>query len=159
MRILSIDPGFERVGIALIERSPKQKDVLLFSECFKTNAKINFDERLLLIGKNIEMLVKKYKPETFAIEKLYFTNNQKTAMNVAEVRGMLLYIAKKNNLSVFEYTPPQIKVAVTGYGKADKGMVMDMVPKLIEIKKKITSDDEFDAIAIGITCLACEKFR
>jgi crossover junction endodeoxyribonuclease RuvC len=80
-------------------------------------------------------------------------------MGVAEARGVIIYVATKNNLSVYEYTPPQIKVAVTGYGKASKQMVMSMVPKLICVATYINSDDELDAIAIGLTCLACEKMR
>jgi len=157
MKILAIDPGFERVGIAVIEKTFLNKDLLLFSECFKTSAKMPFPERLREIGMELELVIKKYKPERLAIEKLYFTTNQKTVMGVSEARGTMIYIAAKNNLSVYEYTPPQIKVAVTGYGKASKDMVMSMVPKLIEIKKEIKSDDELDAIAIGLTCLACEK--
>lgn len=157
MKVLSIDPGFERVGIAIIEKTHLQKDKLVYSLCFKTSAKISFPERLKNIGIEIEKIIKKYKPEVLAIEKLYFTTNQKTAMGVAEARGMILYIASKNNLAVCEYTPPQIKLAVTGYGKASKEMIMSMVPKLIDIKDIIKSDDELDAIAIGLTCLACEK--
>jgi crossover junction endodeoxyribonuclease RuvC len=158
MRILSIDPGFERVGIAIIERLPKQKDTLVYSTCFKTSAKLPFHERLTAIGNEVELTIKKYKPSALAIEKLYFTTNQKTAMGVAEARGVIIYSASRNGLSLFEYTPPQIKVAVTGYGKADKNMVMSMVPKLISIPAAISSDDELDAIAIGLTCLACERF-
>ena len=84
--------------------------------------------------------------------------NQKTAIDVAGVRGMLFYIAKKHSLSVFEYTPLQIKMAVTGYGKSDKKQVTDMVTKLIKIDKKIKFDDEYDAIAVGLTCFASERF-
>jgi crossover junction endodeoxyribonuclease RuvC len=157
MKILSIDPGFERVGIAVIEKTNLKKDILVYSECFKTSAKIPFCERLEKIGSEVESVIKKYKPEALAIEKLYFTTNQKTVMGVSEARGAIIYVAAKNNLKVYEYTPPQIKVAVTGYGKASKEMVMSMVPKLIDIKIKINSDDELDAIAIGLTCLACEK--
>ena len=113
--------------------------------------------RLKNIGQELEIIIKKYKPKALSIEKLYFTTNQKTAMNVAEARGTIIYICAKNNLQIYEYTPPQIKIAVTGYGKASKEMVMSMVPKLINIKKEIKSDDEIDAIAIGLTCLACEK--
>lgn len=157
MRILAIDPGFERVGIAIVEQ--KEKNVsLVFSGCFKTSAKISLHERLYLIGQEVERVIKKYKPEVLAIEKLYFTTNQKTAMGVSESRGVIIYSASCLGLKTFEYTPPQIKVAVTGYGKADKNMVMSMVPKLIKINKSIKSDDELDAIAIGLTCLAHEKF-
>jgi crossover junction endodeoxyribonuclease RuvC len=158
MKILGIDPGFERIGIAIIERKPKEKDALVYSYCFKTSAKIPFHERLTAIGNEIEKIIKKYKPEALAIEKLYFTTNQKTVMGVSEARGVIIYSASRNGLQIFEYTPPQIKVAVTGYGKADKNMVMSMVPKLIYIDKKISSDDELDAIAIGLTCLACVGF-
>jgi crossover junction endodeoxyribonuclease RuvC len=157
MRILSIDPGFERVGIAVIEKTFLKKDLLVYSNCFKTSAKIPFPHRLRDIGLEIGKVIKKYKPESLAIEKLYFTTNQKTAMGVAEARGVIIYEASKNGLSIYEYTPPQIKVAVTGYGKATKSMVMSMVPKLIELPSDIKSDDEIDAIAIGLTCLACEN--
>ncbi len=158
MKILAIDPGFERVGIAILERIPKQKDILVYSTCFKTSSKIPFHERLLAIGKEIEDIIQKYKPTALAIEKLYLTNNQKTVMGVAEARGVIVYSASREGLDIFEYTPPEIKVAVTGYGKADKNMVMSMVPKLISMGTTSTSDDELDAIAIGLTCFACEKF-
>lgn len=158
MRILAIDPGFERVGIAIIEKN-KSKDILVYSNCFKTSNKLPFEKRLRAIGIELEKIIKDYKPEILAIEKLYFTTNQKTAMGVSEARGVMVYIASVNNLKIYEYTPPQIKIAVTGYGKASKEMVMSMVPKLIKIKDNIKSDDELDAIAIGLTCLACGKFN
>lgn len=158
MKIIGIDPGFERVGIAIIEKEPKQKELLVYSECFKTDSKLPFYERILLIGNKIEEIIKKYNPEKMAIEKLFFTNNQKTAMGVSEARGVIIYTGIKNGLDIHEYTPPEIKIAVTGYGKSDKSAVMSMVPKLIKIEKEIKSDDELDAIAIGLTCSACEKF-
>lgn len=157
MKILAIDPGFERVGVAVIEKTNSPKHTLVYSDCFKTKKGLDFHLRLSLIGEEIERLVKKYKPKSLAIEKLYFTTNQKTAMGVAEARGVIIYCASHNGLEIFEYTPPQIKVAVTGYGKADKNMVISMVPRLINIEKKTKLDDELDAIAIGLTCLACEK--
>lgn len=160
MKIISIDPGFERIGIAIIEKvSGNEKEELLYSNCFKTSAKISFHDRLLLIGQEIKKVIKQYNPKILAIEKLYFTTNQKTVMGVSEARGVIIYEAKENDLTVFEYTPPQIKIAVTGYGKSDKNMVMSMVPKLIKIQKEINSDDELDAIAIGLTCFAHEKFK
>lgn len=158
MKILSIDPGFERVGIAVIDHNNKNKDILIYSECFKTSAKLILSDRLNLIGQEIERVIKKYKPKALAIEKLYFTTNQKTVMGVSEARGVIIYCATSNKLKIFEYTPPQIKVAVTGYGKASKQMVMAMVPKLIKIDFPSNSDDEIDAIAVGLTCLAHERF-
>lgn len=157
MKVLAIDPGFERVGIAVIEKTHLNKDKLVYSTCFKTSPKIPLPERIKNIGLEVEKVIKKYKPEVLAIEKLYFTTNQKTVMGVSEARGAIMYVASTNGLSICEYTPPQIKLAVTGYGKASKEMIMSMVPKLIEVDKSVKSDDELDAIAIGLTCLACEK--
>jgi len=154
MRILAIDPGFERIGIAILDKTLKPKHELVYSSCFKTRADIPFHARLTLIGNEIEKIIKKFKPEALAIEKLFFTNNQKTVMGVSEARGVIIYSASRNNLLIFEYTPPQVKIAVTGYGRSTKDGVMSMVPKLIEVRTKVTSDDELDAIAIGITCLA-----
>lgn len=159
MIILSVDPGFERVGIAIIEKEEGKKESLIYSSCFKTSAKIEFHERLNLIGQEIERIIKKYKPESLAIEKLYFTTNQKTVMGVSEARGVIIYCSVSNGLLVSEYTPPQIKLAVTGYGKADKKMVINMIPKLIKISPLIKSDDELDAIAIGLTHLAFYNFN
>lgn len=156
-RVLAIDPGYERVGIAIIEKDEKGKELLVFSECFKTSAKINLHERLEKIGMHVLEIIKKYHPNILSIEKLYFTTNQKTVMGVSEARGVIIFVAKTNHLEIFEYTPPQVKVAVTGYGKATKEMVMSMVPKLIKIGSDIKSDDELDAVAIGLTCFACEK--
>ncbi len=158
MNILAIDPGYERIGVAVIKHDKKEKDSLVYSSCFKTNVKKVFHKRLVDIGEEIDRLIQKYEPTALAIEKLYFTTNQKTVMGVSEARGVIVYVASKNKLDIFEYTPPQIKVATTGYGKADKKMVMSMVNKLIHIENKSKSDDELDAIAIGITCIACEKF-
>ena len=158
MRLLAIDPGFERLGIAIIDKERHGKEVLVYSSCFKTKATLPFHTRLSEIGAELERVIKEYEPKALAIEKLYFTTNQKTAMGVSEARGVVVYSASRNNLDIYEYTPPEIKIAVTGYGKADKNMVINMVGKLIKIDKKTNSDDELDAIAIGLTCFAREKF-
>ena len=105
----------------------------------------------------IDRIIKKFSPDIFAIETLYFSKNQKTALEVSGAKGVLLYKAAKFELPVFEYTPMQVKVAVTGYGKSDKKQVIDMVEKLIKIDKKIAHDDEYDAIAVALTCIALEK--
>ena len=156
MRILSIDPGYERVGIAVIEKT-SDEEKLIYSDFFKTSPKLPFTERLELIGKEVEKIIKKHKPKAFAIEKLFFNTNQKTAMNVSEVRGALIYIALKNKLTVYEYTPLQIKSAVCGDGHGNKDQIIAMVKNLIQIEKEINNDDEYDAIAIGLTCFASER--
>jgi crossover junction endodeoxyribonuclease RuvC len=156
MKVIAIDPGYERMGVAVIEKI-KGKENLIFSECFKTSPKIPHQERLKLIGKEIEALIKKYKPEGMAIETLFFKNNQKTAMHVSEARGVMLYVAASSGLEVMEFSPMAIKVAVTGYGSSDKDQVMFMVKKLIKIETKIKYDDEYDAIAVGLTYFASLK--
>lgn len=154
MKIIAIDPGFERLGIAILEKKLHEKEKVIFSECFKTSSKDPFGKRLKEIGEHIRLLIKKYKPEALAIETLYFTTNQKTIITVAEARGVLLYEIARAELPIYEYTPLQVKIAVTGYGKSDKRGVMDMVRKLVIVPEEKVSDDEFDAIAIGLCCLA-----
>jgi crossover junction endodeoxyribonuclease RuvC len=154
MRILGVDPGFERLGIAVIEKNKSEKEQVLFSECFKTMSKLPFSERLVLIGEEIKKIIKTYKPEILAIETLFLTTNHKTVMHVAEARGVVIYEAQCAGLKVFEASPPQIKVATTGYGKATKEQMIKMVKMLVKIDKNKTSDDELDAIAIALTALA-----
>jgi crossover junction endodeoxyribonuclease RuvC len=157
MRIISIDPGYERLGLAVIEKEKNKKEVLIFSECFKTSSKLPHSERLTLIGDRIKEVIKKYKPEQLATEKLFFSGNQKTAMLVAEARGVILYSGTSSGLPVFEYTPNEVKIAITGYGRSEKRQIIDMVKKLIDVKKSKESDDEFDAIAIGLTHFAIQR--
>ncbi len=155
MRILGIDPGFERLGIAILEKSLKNKrETVIFSECFKTSAKLDFTERLRLIGKEVRTIIKNYKPEVLAIETLFLNTNQKTAMKVAEARGVVIYEASLAGLRVFEASPPQIKMAITGYGRSDKAQINKMLKILVEIDKNKTSDDELDAIAAALTAFA-----
>ena len=158
MKLISIDPGYERLGIAIIEKQKSTKEKVLFSECFKTSTKLSHGERLCLIGKEIEKVITEHKPDALAIESLFFSTNQKTALLVAEARGVILFQAAAHSLPVFEYGPGQIKVAVTGYGKSDKEHIISMIPKLVVITKEIEYDDEYDAIAVGLTCFASERF-
>ena len=156
MKIIAIDPGYERLGIAILEKGTG-KETLLFSECFVTKTTEKHEDRLRLIGEEIGKVIKKYEPEAMGIETLFFKNNAKTAMKVSEARGVIMYEAAKNGLKVMEYTPLQIKVAVTGYGKSDKEQVTEMVKRLIKITRPIKYDDEYDAIAVGLTLFACHR--
>jgi len=158
MKIIAIDPGYERLGIAVLEKESGKKEILLYSNCFKTDKKLEHFERLGLIGNEISKIIDEFEPKTLCLETLFFSANQKTAITVAEARGVILFQASKHNLKVYEYGPGQIKVAVTGYGKSDKQSVNMMVNKLIKINKEIKHDDEYDAIAVGLTCFAIEKF-
>jgi len=154
MIVLGIDPGYEKVGVAILKKEISGKEELLFSSCIKTNKKENHSSRLGCIGNEIEKIIKEYQPDTLAIEKLFFNTNQKTALLVSEARGAILFVAQKNGLEIKEYTPPQIKLATTGDGKADKKQMIKMVSLLVKMPIKTREDDEFDAIAVAITCLA-----
>jgi crossover junction endodeoxyribonuclease RuvC len=152
-RVLAFDPGFERLGVAVVEKE-KGKDILVYSDCVRTDASLPFSERLHLLGAEAEKLIKKFSPNFIALEDVYFAKNEKTAMKIAEVRGMLTYIAASHKLSIFEYTPAEVKVAITGYGKSDKAAIGLMIPRLVALPSKKRLDDELDAIAVGLTCLA-----
>lgn len=156
MKVLAIDPGYERCGVAVLEKLDGQER-LLESACLQTAASLPFAERLAHIGAGVKALMEAHAPDALAIETLYFNTNQKTAMAVAEVRGAIIYLASSRGMAVHEYTPPQIKVAITSSGRADKKQVMALVPKLIAIEKEIQFDDEYDAIAVGLTHLACVR--
>mgnify|MGYP001617716582 CR=1 FL=1 len=158
-RVLAIDPGFDRLGIAVLE----DKEVL-FSGCIETSRKLPHQERLLEIGCAIEAVIKKWKPEDMAIESIFFNKSVNNALKVAEARGVALYEAAKAGLEVYEYSPQAVKIAVTGYGKADKIQVENMVLKLVKFQapdgndsKNKRLDDEMDAIALCITHLATHK--
>jgi len=162
MKIIAIDPGYGRLGIAILENT--ERPIVVFSCCFKTSATLPHQERLAAIGEKIKKVIKKYQPKELAIEKLFFNINQKTALKVAEARGVILNAGAEADLVVAEYTPLQVKIAVTGYGRGDKKQVINMVSKLAifpsPAKSQIghgASDDEMDAVAIGLTHLACRK--
>jgi len=159
MRILGIDPGYERLGISILEKNKNdKKECVVFSECFKTSAGLEFSERLNLIGEEIKKIIKKYKPEVLSIETLFLNTNHKTVMRVAEARGVVIYESTRAGLKIFEASPPQIKIATTGYGKASKTEIIKMVKILVEIDKLKKSDDELDAIAIALTAFAHIRF-
>lgn len=153
MKVLAIDPGYGRCGMAVIERE-NSKEILLFSDCIETSGKDDFSERLAVVADVCMRLIQEYRPQALAIEKLYFQKNQKTAMRVAEVRGALIETATRFGVPVSEYGPGQVKSAVAGSGRADKIAVARMLHALLKIDKKIKHDDEYDAIAIGVTHLA-----
>lgn len=157
MRILSIDPGYERLGVAILDKEKGKKEILIFSDCVKTSPKDIFEDRLTQIGLKVEQLIQEYKPEALSIENLFISNNQKTAMRVAEVRGTLIYICRKNGLQIKEFTPLQVKLSVTGDGKSSKDQVIKMVKLLVKDVKSGALDDEYDAIAVGLAYFAYSR--
>jgi crossover junction endodeoxyribonuclease RuvC len=157
MRILAFDPGFERLGAAVVEKN-NGPEVLIHSECVRTSAKNSFPIRLQQIGAAAEALIEQYTPDAVALEEIFFGKNEKTGVQIAEVRGVLTYIAMSRGLTVYDYTPLEVKIAITGYGKSDKKAVAAMVPRLVRLPSRKDNkqrlDDEMDAIAVGLTCLA-----
>lgn len=156
MRVIAIDPGYERLGIAILEKKDAS-EVLIYSECFKTSKELDFNKRLYLLGDRIRVLIREYQPDALAVEDLFFSKNTKTALKVSESRGVIAFVAMDNQLPVYEYTPNQIKVAVTGYGRATKNDIYAMVSRLVKMNSDSKQDDEIDAIAIGITYFASYK--
>lgn len=153
MRVLAIDPGYDRLGVAIMEHQDN-KEFLIFSDCIETNKEAGLPDRLHTLGKSVRKLLSKYKPDCVAIETLFFNKNIKTAIGVAQARGIIIYLARCAGCVVYEFGPQEIKVAVTGYGKSDKSAVIDMVKRLVKDVPEKALDDEYDAIAVGITCLA-----
>jgi crossover junction endodeoxyribonuclease RuvC len=162
MKILGIDPGYERLGIAIVEKDVSKnngKEILLYSDCFQTSPKLPHHERLQLVGAEIARVTKKFQPKTLAIETLFFSKNVQTAMKVAEARGVIIYEAIRQGLSIVEFSPQHIKMSITSSGNADKKSIIKMIPLLIKTNGTIKHDDEFDAIAIALTWFAFNKIN
>lgn len=152
MRILAIDPGFDRMGVAVVE-GDSSRPTLVWSACVEP-AKGAAEDRLAHVSSEITRMLEAYAPDALAIETLFFSVNKKTALGVAEARGAVLAAAGTRGTAVIECSPQEVKLAVTGYGHANKRAVAQMVPRLIQLPDKKRLDDELDAIAIGITALA-----
>lgn len=146
-KILGVDPGFDRIGFAILETDTEE---VLFSECFSPE-KTKEDLRLNDVTDRFVELLEEHKPDEVAIESVFFTKNTKTAMRVANVIGSLTYQAQSKNLTVSQYTPSQIKLAVCGHGRAEKSQIMQMIPKLVKMSSDAEIDDEFDAVAVAYT--------
>ncbi|MFN3188235.1 MAG: crossover junction endodeoxyribonuclease RuvC [Candidatus Paceibacteria bacterium] len=153
MKVLAFDPGYDRLGVAVMEHCDG-KEKLLFSTCITTKKEDLLPDRLLIIGEAVEDLLTTHCPDAIAIETLFFNKNAKTAIGVAQARGIVIYLAKKSECIVYEFGPQEIKIAVTGYGASDKTAVYQMLERLITNIPTKAHDDEYDAIAVGVTCLA-----
>lgn len=153
MKVIAVDPGYDRLGVAVLEIESGVEH-LLYSGCIETSKELTLTERLLTLGDEFASLLAAHSPDSLAIETIFFNKNQKTAIGVAQARGILIYLAQTHNCAVYEFGPQEIKIAVTGYGKSDKTGVIDMVKRLVPAAPETALDDEYDAIAVGITCLA-----
>ena len=149
MVILGIDPGYAIVGYGVIEAKNSRYRPLEHG-AVTTKSTQDFNGRLEVIYNSMEAILQKWKPDAVAIEKLFFNSNQKTAIQVAEARGVILLAAQKAGVSISEYTPLQVKQAVTGYGQAQKPQVMEMTKRLLCLTQMPKLDDTCDALAMAI---------
>ncbi|MEK7552883.1 MAG: crossover junction endodeoxyribonuclease RuvC [Patescibacteria group bacterium] len=150
MKVIGIDPGYERLGLAIIEHDHGRPDQLLYSTCLTTAAGQPFPVRLYQLANQLEKILLEYRPEILVLEKIFFTSNQKTAVAVAEVRGVVTYLAQKHGLAILDLTPLEVKMTITGYGRADKNQMKNMIVRLLGVTQSIQYDDETDAMAIAV---------
>ena len=141
MRVIGVDPGYDRLGVAVLEYEDGQEK-LIHSSCIETNSKHSLLSRLNVLGDEFKSLLSIYKPNTLGIETIFFNTNQKTAIGVAEARGIIIYLAQCSGCRVYEFGPQEIKVAVTGYGKSDKSAVIDMTKRLVKDCPEKALDDD-----------------
>ena len=149
MRILGIDPGFAITGYSIIDYQGN-KFKLIDSGAVTTKAGTSFPLRLTKIYDDLTSIINEYKPDAISVEELFFNNNAKTALTVGQARGVIILCAEQKGVEAFEYTPLQVKQAVTGYGRADKKQVITMVTKFLGLAEAPKPDDTADALAIAI---------
>ncbi len=149
MRIIGIDPGYAIVGYGVLEYVNNKFSVVEYG-AITTDADMDMLDRFKLIHDDLNQIMERAKPDFMAIEELFFNSNQKTAINVAQARGVILLSAINHGVEVFEYTPLQVKQAVAGYGRADKNQVQQMVKLLLGLDSVPKPDDTADAVAIAI---------
>ncbi len=162
--ILGVDPGFGRMGWGVVKQEKNNSWRALGWGCVETKPKSVLSDRLMILRDELKEVIKKYKPTSAAVEQLFFFNNAKTAMDVGQARGVILLTIIDAGLKVAEFTPLQVKQAMTGYGRAEKGQMQKMVAMILGLKEKIKSDDAADALAIALCAgqsqkwnLMCEK--
>lgn len=149
MRILGIDPGYAIVGFGVIEYERSAFTVIDYG-AVTTDADTEFNTRLKEIYDDTCYIMDKFKPDCMAIERLYFTTNQKTAIAVAEARGIVLLAARQRDIGIYEYTPLQVKNSITGYGKAVKKQVQELTRNILKLPAIPKPDDTADALAIAV---------
>jgi crossover junction endodeoxyribonuclease RuvC len=152
MRIIGIDPGYAIVGYGVVDYSPGRFKAQGYG-VITTKPALGFDRRLEEIHFDLSTILDEYKPDYMALEKIFFTTNQKTAIDVAQARGVIILTAKTRGIKIIEYTPLQVKSAVTGYGKATKKQIQEMTARILSLGAIPKPDDAADALAVAI-CLA-----
>ncbi|MDD5738865.1 MAG: crossover junction endodeoxyribonuclease RuvC [Candidatus Pacebacteria bacterium] len=150
MIILGIDPGTATTGFGIIKKDSKRNFAMLDFGIIKTNPKDSPSKRLQKIFEEISFILKKTKPDLVVVEKLYFFKNLKTAMPVAEARGVILLAIQQNKFKIIELTPLEVKMGICGYGRAEKQQVQKMVKETLKLEKIPRPDDAADALALAI---------
>lgn len=150
MRILGIDPGIGRTGWGVIETQNSNLKTQEYG-CIETASSLALPERLEIIYRELKKILEEYKPDAIAVEELFFNTNAKTALIVGHARGVVLLAAFQHKVPLAVYTPLQVKIAVTGYGRAEKGQVGQMVKTLLKLPGIPKPDDTSDALAIALT--------
>ncbi len=153
MSVLGIDPGYAILGWGIVAREDTKLSV---ERCgaVTTAAGVPFERRLEILYNELESIIRENRPDAMAIEQLFFTTNQKTVIQVAQARGVVLLAAVKAGLPIYEYTPLQVKQAVVGYGKAEKRQVMEMTKRMLHLAELPKPDDVADALAVAACHLA-----
>lgn len=151
MIILGIDPGYAIIGYGVLSYDGNKFSVIDYG-AITTPSGISFNKRLGIIFDDLNSLIKQYAPNVLAIEKLFFNTNQKTGIDVAQARGVIILAAEKNGLKINEYTPLQVKQSVVGYGRAEKKQVQEMTRLILKLERVPKPDDTADALAMAICC-------
>jgi len=149
-RIIGIDPGVERMGVGIIDviRGVPQ---CVYATCVTTSKTLGHSARIERLARKLAAIITKYKPNRAAVEKLFFSQNVKTAMSVAEARGVILLTLSQANIPISEWTPQQVKQHVTGYGNADKKQIQSIGKMILRLPRSVKSDDAADALAVALT--------
>ena len=149
MRILGIDPGYATVGYGVVDYDKNRFRTVAFG-AITTKAGLPFPKRLRDIYNDMSTVIEKYRPDEMSVEKLYFNTNTTTAIDVAQARGVIVLAAENSSVPVFEYPPLQVKQAITGYGRAEKHQVMEMIKSFLSLEKIPKPDDTADALALAV---------
>ena len=156
MIILGIDPGTATTGYGIVrikkEKGKRKKELICLAYgCIKTSPDLNDGQRLKQINQELNKIIKKYKPNSLIVENVYFFKNLKTALPVSQAKGVILLTAAKKNIPIYEITPLQVKMAISGYGRADKKQVQKMIKIILNLEKIPKPDDAADALAVAVS--------
>jgi len=151
MIILGIDPGTATTGFGVIRKMQDRLECLDYGT-IQTSPSSTTPERLKILSDGLDKLMKKYDPEIMAVENIYFFKNLKTALPVSQAKGVILLAAGKKGIPAKEFTPLQVKMAVAGYGRAEKKQVQKMIQRLLNLKELPKPDDAADALAVAVCC-------